>query len=201
MSDDEHEEEESYSSIKTVLGGARRDQRWHLTDEVDVLTLLGSSRFDLRDVETSGCDVVEISVTCVLGVVDLVVPAGTMVVLDGTSFLASAKSRVAAGGGSHLPRLEVTATTILGRVRVRTRSDDETEPPEAPSAEAAPVDAATPPDEVDVPDPAPTPVPAEAAPVAVEAVAPVVVAAAAPVVDEAALPVDDDDSVAAPVTS
>ena len=116
MSDDE---ELTYSSIKTVLGGARRDQRWHLTDGVDVLTILGSGRFDLRDVETSGRDVVEINVTCVLGVVDLVVPEGTMVVLDGASFLASARSRVAGGCLSELPRLEVTATTILGRVRVR----------------------------------------------------------------------------------
>ncbi len=137
MSDDE---DVTYSSIKTVLGGARRDQRWHLTDEVDVLTLLGSGRFDLRDVETSGRDVVEISVTCVLGVVDLVVPVGTMVVLDGASFLASAKSRVAGGCPSELPRLEVTATTILGRVRVRTiESDDEPCDAEA----AAPVVAAT----------------------------------------------------------
>lgn len=171
MSDDE---DLTYSSIKTVLGGARRDERWHLTDEVDVLTILGSGRFDLRDVETSGRDVVEINVTCVLGVVDLVVPVGTMVVLDGTSFLASAKSRVAGGCSSELPRLEVTATTVLGRVRVRTK--DAADEPCAADAAAEAAEA----DTVDVgadhladaaaeaPEPAPAaPAPVEPAEVAV----------------------------------
>ena len=35
MSDDS-----TYSSIKTVLGSTRRDQHWHLTDEVDITTVL-----------------------------------------------------------------------------------------------------------------------------------------------------------------
>ena len=48
MSDDtldEETDEETYSAIRTVLGSTRRTARWHLTDEVDVLTALGRSSF------------------------------------------------------------------------------------------------------------------------------------------------------------
>jgi len=121
MSDDEFDEEtdeETYSAIRTVLGSTRRTARWHLTDEVDILTAFGRSSFDLRQVEATGRPVAEISVTCVLGTVTLVVPPGTLVVLDGNSFLARAVSEVEPGDVSSLPRIEVTATTVLGRVKV-----------------------------------------------------------------------------------
>lgn len=121
MSDDAPDNDETYSVIRTVLGSTHRTARWHLTDEVDILTALGRSSFDLRLVETTGRPVAEISVTCVLGTVNLVVPPGTLVVLDGNSFLARAISEVEPGDVSGLPRIEVTATTILGRVRVISR--------------------------------------------------------------------------------
>ncbi len=115
----------TYSSVHTVLGTTRRDSRWHLTDEVDVVTVLGRGRFDLRNVETSETEVVEISMKCILGSVDFVVPDGTMVVLDGTSFLAGARSDVSPEGESPLPRIEVTALTILGRVRILSPDPDD----------------------------------------------------------------------------
>lgn len=119
MSDDALDtDDETYSAIRTILGSTHRTARWHLTDEVDVLTALGRSSFDLRLVETSGRPTAELSVTCVLGTVTLVVPPGTLVVLDGTSFLARAACDVEPGPESNLPRIEVTATTVLGRVRI-----------------------------------------------------------------------------------
>lgn len=117
-------EETTYSAIRTILGKSVRRERWHLTDEVDVLTALGRSVFDLRGVETTGRPVVEIAATCLLGSIRLIVPPGTMVVLDGTSFLASASSIVRPGDESALPRIELTATTILGRVKIVSLDDD-----------------------------------------------------------------------------
>lgn len=111
-------DEPTYSSVTAILGNSRRDSVWHLTDEVDVFTGCGRALFDLRQVETSDTDVIEISVTCILGRVTFIVPHGTMVVLDGTSFLAASKSEVSAEGSSPLPRIEVTATTVFGSVRV-----------------------------------------------------------------------------------
>ena len=104
-----------------------------------MLTALGRSSFDLRLVETTGRPVVEMTVTCILGTVNLVVPPGTLVVLDGTSFLARALSEVEPGPESSLPRIEVTATTILGRVRIVSREAEivaATEPSAPPVADA-----------------------------------------------------------------
>ena len=112
------------SNVRALLGTTRRDARWHLTDELDILCLFARARFDLRQVETTGDEVVEVTVTCAFGSVDFVVPDGTMVVLDGTSFLASARSDVAAEGESRLPRIEITATTVLGRVKIVSPSHD-----------------------------------------------------------------------------
>ena len=121
MSDDA--DEVTYSAVRSVFGSNRRDARWHLTDELDILTACGRATFDLRQVETTGGEVVEVTATCVLGSISFVVPRGTVVVLDGTSFLAAARSDVSADGSPDLPRIEIT-TTILGSVRVYSTDDE-----------------------------------------------------------------------------
>ncbi len=118
------DEAESYSRIRTFLGRSRRNETWYLTDEVEVATVVGRTQFDLRDVRSTGRDVVEIRVVCVLGSVDFIVPPGTIAVLDGSSILASARSAVAGGCDAVLPRLEIEATTVLGRVRIRSTRGD-----------------------------------------------------------------------------
>lgn len=112
-------DEITYSAVNAILSDSRRDSVWHLTDELDVLAVCGRARFDLRQVETDpNTEVVEISVKCFLGGVSFLVPSGTMVVLDGTSFIASARSDVSGEGDPGLPRIEITATTVFGSVRV-----------------------------------------------------------------------------------
>ncbi|MEZ5246334.1 MAG: hypothetical protein R2707_14625 [Acidimicrobiales bacterium] len=142
MSDDMQPGEATYSNIRTLFGSTHRTARWHLSDEVDVLTAFGRSSFDLRLVETTGRPTVEMSVTCILGTVSLVVPPGTLVVLDGTSFLARAACEVEPGPVSALPRIEVTATTILGRVKIVSRDGEVL--PEALGAPAGSADHDTP---------------------------------------------------------
>ena len=122
MSDDD--DDLTISQVRALVGTTRRDSRWHLTDELEILCLFARARFDLREVETTGNDVVEVTVTCAFGSVDFIVPDGTVVVLDGTSFLASARSDVTAEGDSELPRIEITATTVLGRVKIISPSTD-----------------------------------------------------------------------------
>ena len=149
------------SNVRALLGTTRRDARWHLTDELDILCLFAQARFDLRQVETTGNEVVEVTVTCAFGSVDFVVPDGTMVVLDGTSFLASARSDVAAEGESELPRIEITATTVLGRVKIVSPSHDADESADDEFVELTV--AATPPvTAVEQPRPAPAAEPAPA---------------------------------------
>ena len=126
MSENETDDDEvTYSAVRSVFGSSRRNARWHLTDELDILTACGRATFDLREVETTGGEVVEVTATCVLGSISFIVPRGTVVVLDGTSFLASARSDVSSIGNPNLPRIEITATTVLGAVRVYSTDDGE----------------------------------------------------------------------------
>ncbi len=159
MSDDDL----TISEVRALLGTTRRDARWHLTDELEVMCLFARARFDLRQVETTGNDVVEVTVTCAFGSVDFVVPDGTMVVLDGTSFLASARSDVAAEGDSELPRIEITATTVLGRVKIVSPSHDAEELADPDVVELTLEPAATPVAAIEPPDPTPLAAPAPAA--------------------------------------
>ncbi|MFQ5556495.1 MAG: hypothetical protein ACE5GB_03165 [Acidimicrobiales bacterium] len=145
------------SSILTAFGTTRRTHRWHLTQELTTTTVLGSATFDLREVDADATEV-DISITCVLGRVEFIVPPGTSVSLDGPSYVASAWSDISDNpddSPSHLPRLNVTARTILGRVRICTpdrrpvrrrdrkrgidpavATDDHAPAPEAPATEA-----------------------------------------------------------------
>lgn len=129
MSDDEIHN----TTVRTVLGSSRREHRWDLAHEVDITTALGKSFFDLRRARPMGEDDVEISISCFLGSVELLVPVGTRVTLEGSTFLAGASSDVSGEDdappsdddgvdviGSTLPRLDISANAVLGRVRVRT---------------------------------------------------------------------------------
>ncbi len=130
MADDE---EIHNTTVRTVLGSSRREHRWDLAHEVDISTVLGKSFFDLRPARPMGEADVEISISCFLGSVELLVPVGTRVTLEGSTFLAGASSDVSGeeevptenGDGvdlavKALPRLDISATAVLGRVRVRT---------------------------------------------------------------------------------
>ena len=51
MSENETDEDEvTYSAVRSVFGSSRRNARWHLTDELDILTACGRATFDLREV-------------------------------------------------------------------------------------------------------------------------------------------------------
>ncbi len=130
MADDD---EIHYTTVRTVLGSSRREQRWDLTHEVSISTVLGKSFFDLRNARPMGDEDVEISITCFLGSVELLVPVGTRVTLEGSTFLAGASSDVSGEEDVRstspdgvdlvvkpLPRLDISANAVLGRVRVRT---------------------------------------------------------------------------------
>ncbi|GAA4937659.1 hypothetical protein GCM10025331_24190 [Actinoplanes utahensis] len=96
--------------VVTVLSERRRRGRWRLpSGRLSTFTLLGATTLDLRDVVT-GEDVIEITGTCVLGEIKVVVPEGVEVELTGTSALSSEELRLAA-----VPRLP--GTPII-RVRV-----------------------------------------------------------------------------------
>lgn len=121
MADDD-ENENTTSRIVSVLAGCDRRDRWWLAPSTSLVSMFARSYLDLRDVVTDpSADVIEMNVICAIGTVTIVVPEGTDVTLSGTSLLASSGSLVEQGSGmSILPRIVITATTVLGRMQVQT---------------------------------------------------------------------------------
>jgi len=96
--------------VVSVLSERKRRGRWRLpSGRLSTFTLLGSTSLDLRDAVT-GEDVIEITGTCVLGELKVIVPEGVEAELSGTSALSSEELRLAA-----VPRLPGTPVV---RVRV-----------------------------------------------------------------------------------
>ncbi len=128
---DDADDEITSSDVRTVLGTARRDQRWGLTELLEVQTILGRTRFDLRHARPLKPEEdVQMTISCVLGTVELLVPYGTRVRLDGTTYLGGSSSDVTElepdadpdvwTPPTSIPPLDITANVILGRVRVHT---------------------------------------------------------------------------------
>lgn len=134
------DDEDESTRIISVLAETNRRDRWAVSARTSMLTVLARSYFDFRKVEADG-DVVELNIICVCGHITLVVPEGTKVQLSGFSFLASANSDVldAPETPSPLPKLKVNATTVFGRISIRTPNAQDL----APALAAAELAAAT----------------------------------------------------------
>jgi hypothetical protein len=116
--DEDGSTQEPVSRIVAVIGGTRRREQWLLAAQTHVVSVLGHTMLDLRQVECHAATV-EMTILSVLGGVTILVPDGTEVRLSGATYLGSSDSAVAhAGTAPGVPRLIVTATTVLGRVRV-----------------------------------------------------------------------------------
>ena len=148
--EEELEDEPDVSRIISVLAETNRRDRWTVAPNTSMVTFLARSHFDFRQVEAEG-DVVVIDIICVFGHVTIVVPEGTKVQLSGFSFLASANCDVASPEDttSPLPKIVVNATTVFGRISIRTPNAADLAPPIDTTAVAVPLPAVEAPAAVD----------------------------------------------------
>lgn len=128
--EEELEDEPDVSRIISVLAETNRRDRWTIAPNTSMVTFLARSHFDFRQVEAEG-DVVVLDIICVFGHMTIVVPEGTKVQLSGFSFLASANCDVASPEDttSPLPKIVVNATTVFGRISIRTPNAADLAPP------------------------------------------------------------------------
>lgn len=113
MADDE-------ARIVSVIGGARRTNRWKVAPQTSVLTLFGRCLLDLRRADTAA-DEIWFGATSVFATVEIIVPEGTVVQPSGMAFLAGSSCVVPeAKTASHLPEIEIEATTVFGRLDIHT---------------------------------------------------------------------------------
>jgi hypothetical protein len=107
-----------------VFGGARRRGRWRPAGSVRAVAVLGSAVVDLTEVDLSGggpCgDRLEVLAVAVLGGIEVLVPEGVDVELDGVAILGSKDCRVRSRPPvPGAPVVWVRARAVFGGVTVR----------------------------------------------------------------------------------
>lgn len=105
----------------SIFGGNQQKGRWRIEGETAAISFMGGCQLDLRQAEVVGD---EASITCIafMGSVDIIVPEGIEVVLEGFAFMGGRHSRIQDAPtlpGS--PLIRVRAFAFMGGVSVRSR--------------------------------------------------------------------------------
>jgi hypothetical protein len=105
------------SPVVGVFGRDRRDGRWVVPPSVPVLAVFGEVVLDLRDALLQS-QRVTVYATVVGGTLELMVPEGVAVELNGTSVLTRKINRTPRVVAPGMPVVEVRAVSIGGTIRV-----------------------------------------------------------------------------------
>jgi hypothetical protein len=103
----------------TPIGSVKRSGRWRLDRDMEIGTVVGSVKLDLRQADIASA-VVDMHVRATVGSVKIWIPQGIAVDVDGTSVLGSrtiADSAIIPGA----PLLRLHIDTVVGSVKVYRR--------------------------------------------------------------------------------
>jgi class 3 adenylate cyclase len=132
-------------TVVSVMAGAGKKGRWRCGGRVVAVAVMGGCQIDFRGAEIDVADVHVVAVA-VMGGIDIVVPEGIDVSLDGLPIMGGKSAQlknVPTLPGS--PRIHVHAYPIMGGVTVRSRPRRTTEPAlESPDKQTAVEPAALP---------------------------------------------------------
>jgi hypothetical protein len=106
--------------ILAILSGATRKGAWHVEPVMDIVTVLGGVELDFREAVLPGQEV-NLTVTCVLGGVEITVPPEMRVIDSGSAVLGG---REIAGDSDEsrrpdAPVLRISGTCVLGGLEVK----------------------------------------------------------------------------------
>lgn len=108
--------------LTAILGGFEKHGAWVCPRKLSLVAILGGAELDLREAELAP-GVTEISITAVLGGVELIVPPWLSVECDATAILGGFEEIHRAPLSPEPDRriLRITGTAILGGVEIHTR--------------------------------------------------------------------------------
>ena len=104
-----------------VMSGSSRKGRWRPAEHTTAVAVMGGCDLDLRGAEIDGPEVT-ITAIAVMGRVDIIVPEGIQVEMDGFAFMGSKEARL--GHERPIPGapvVRVRAFALMGGVTVKTR--------------------------------------------------------------------------------
>lgn len=114
---------DSNAKIFSVIGGCGRSGRWLVPEKTNMMTLFGRAVIDLRDARTNA---EELEFTClsVFANITFIVPEGAEIRPSGMAIFGSSRSTVPTSGAPcDLPPISIEATTVIGRLRIRTTEE------------------------------------------------------------------------------
>ena len=134
--------------VVAVMSGAERKGTWRAKSQINAISVMGGCKLDFRHAELSSA-VTRVSAVTIMGSVEIVVPEGVPVEVDGFVLMGGIEDKTRAAPAPGSPMLRVTAFGMMGGVVIRhpRRRKGRTE-----RAVTAPAD----PELVVAPSPAPT---------------------------------------------
>jgi len=101
-----------------VLGDTKRRGTWRADRGIGAVAVLGDVLLDLRQAEVRG-GLVDIVATAVMGDVEIIVPDGVSVELDGIAIMGDKRIDVqAAAPGTDVPVIRVKAYALMGDIKI-----------------------------------------------------------------------------------
>jgi hypothetical protein len=104
--------------IVAVMGDAKRKGTWRIDQEIAAVCVMGDLTLDLRLAEVRTSEV-NISATCVMGSMKIIVPDGVDVQLSGTNIMGEKKIMgVEAPTSRNAPVVRIKANVVMGDVKI-----------------------------------------------------------------------------------
>lgn len=128
---------EARQRIVAVMGAANRKGRWQVEAELSAVAVLGAVELDLYDAELTA-DVTTVRAFVLMGAVEILVPPGVPVQVDGSVLMGALEdSTEHRRGRGRTPMVRVVGQGLMGAIEVRPRKTGGRRPP-APTESAPP---------------------------------------------------------------
>lgn len=114
-------------TLVAIMGGVERKGRWQPARKTLVLTLMGGAVLDFREVDLPPGET-EITVVCVMGGAEIIVPPGLHVDTGGVAIMGGFdhKEHSPVAGAADAPVLRINGFVMMGGVDVQVRLPGET---------------------------------------------------------------------------
>jgi class 3 adenylate cyclase len=104
--------------VVAVMSGAERKGTWRAKSQINAISVMGGCKLDFRHAELSSA-VTRVSAVTIMGSVEIVVPEGVPVEVDGFVLMGGIEDKTRAAPAPGAPMLRVTAFGMMGGVVIR----------------------------------------------------------------------------------
>ena len=109
---------QSTANLVGIMSGAVRKGQWTAPSRINALAVMGGVELDFTSAQLSGMETV-VNVTAIMGGVDITVPAGMTVKVNGVGIMGAFEDNARQSYGAEAPVLVVRGLALMGGVNVK----------------------------------------------------------------------------------